>query len=153
MKQTSRNSCLTLSTDYAGGDWIYSESFYANVFNQMSELRVGAISSLSAPVYLQVLLAKSDDPAEIAKAARSGNLEWEAAPGRPFNISAHDSHNSTGNMMQCKDGNLSRWRNGPTDFQAAVRTFPCGGCTVSRVADEASLSRRASYGQEVHASI
>ena len=53
-------------------------------------------------------MAGSDKPADIAKAARSGNLVWENAPGGPFKINADGVHNHNGYIMQFKDGKLSK---------------------------------------------
>ncbi|MFA4835137.1 MAG: hypothetical protein WC749_03570, partial [Dehalococcoidia bacterium] len=50
-------------------------------------------------------LAGSDKPADIAKAARSGNLVWEA-PGGTFNIKPNGQHTNRGQIMLFKDGKL-----------------------------------------------
>ncbi|MDD5093168.1 MAG: ABC transporter substrate-binding protein [Dehalococcoidia bacterium] len=52
-------------------------------------------------------LARSDKPEDIAKAARSGNLMWNDAPGGPFKINPDGTHTNAGHMMQFKDGKLT----------------------------------------------
>ncbi|MDD5095026.1 MAG: ABC transporter substrate-binding protein [Dehalococcoidia bacterium] len=51
-------------------------------------------------------MAGSDKPADIQKAARSGNFVWEDAPAGPLKINADGTHNNVGLMAYYKDGKL-----------------------------------------------
>ncbi|MDD5094925.1 MAG: ABC transporter substrate-binding protein [Dehalococcoidia bacterium] len=51
-------------------------------------------------------MAGSDKPADIQKAARSGNFVWENAPAGPFKINANGTHNGVGLLAYYKDGKL-----------------------------------------------
>ncbi|MDD5094921.1 MAG: ABC transporter substrate-binding protein [Dehalococcoidia bacterium] len=51
-----------------------------------------------------VELAGSDNPAKIAQALRSGNFQWDNAPGGSFKINRDGTHNFKGVIVLLKDG-------------------------------------------------
>ncbi|MDD5095210.1 MAG: ABC transporter substrate-binding protein [Dehalococcoidia bacterium] len=72
---------------------------------------VGHLPSTAAHYYAfwvcikAIELAGSDDPVEIAKAARSGDLRWES-PGGPYTIQPDGVHSNDGEVLISKGGKL-----------------------------------------------
>ncbi|MDD5093169.1 MAG: ABC transporter substrate-binding protein [Dehalococcoidia bacterium] len=89
---------------YAGAK-AFEQAYEAVLGKRVQTVDVNMYYPLSVALKA-IELAGSDKPADIAKAARSGNFLWEDAPGGPFTITADGIHNNTGHMMQVKDGKL-----------------------------------------------
>ncbi|MFA4835005.1 MAG: ABC transporter substrate-binding protein [Dehalococcoidia bacterium] len=79
------------------------EELYRKVHNMVP-------SPYNLPIYISIMtaihaieLAGSDNPEDVAKALRSGNLKWEGPVG-PFTIDTNGENNMTGVIVELRDG-------------------------------------------------